>query len=166
MRGSTAAIALLFAPSAFAAEDELLLALEPGYSLLAAETDLHGAGGRLTLSYGITDSVWLTASGGASRQLGRGELEGRTLGEAFAGVTVALDVLRTIPFLEALIGVVGARLPDRTKIDPSVRLGAGFDFLLTPSVSLGAVFRYRPVSDDLGDSHLTVDARLTWRIEL
>ena len=167
MRAASLALGLLsIAPSAFAAEDELVLGLEPGYSLLTADTDLHGAGGRLSLSYGVTDSIWLTAAAGGSRQLGEQELEGRTLLEAFAGVTLALDVLRTIPFIEGLIGVVGARLGDRTKIDPSVRLGVGFDFLVTPSVGLGAVFRYRPVSDDLGDSLLTIDARLTWRLEL
>jgi hypothetical protein len=167
MRGWIAAgVVLLAARTAQAAEDELLLAFEPGYALLTAPTDLHGAGGRLTASYGITDSIWLSASGGADRHLSRGESEGRTLWEAFAGITVALDILRTVPFLEGLIGVVGADLGDRTKIDPSVRLGAGFDFLVTRSFSLGAVFRYRPVSDDLGDSLLTIDARLTWRIEL
>jgi hypothetical protein len=167
MRAASVALGLMaIAPLAHAAEEELVLGLEPGYSLLTADTDLHGAGGRISLSYGLTDSIWLTIAGGGSRQLSREDIDGRTLYEGFAGVTVALDVLRTIPFIEGLIGVVAGRIGEVTKIDPSVRLGVGFDFLVTPSVGIGAVFRYRPVSDDLGDSLLTVDARLTWRIEL
>jgi hypothetical protein len=167
MRRSVAALSiLLLSPAAFGAEDELLLGIEPTYGLLAGATDRHGAGGHLSLSLGLTDAIWLTLAGGGTRQLSRGDLEGLTMLEAFGGLTVALDVLRTIPFIEGLIGVVGAKVAGSTKISPTVRLGVGFDFLLTPSVSLGAVFRYRPVSDDFGDAYYTAAVRLVWRIEL
>jgi hypothetical protein len=161
------ALLLLFAQDAWGADEELVLAFEPAYALTNGAADQHGAGGHLTLAYGITDSFWLTASGGATHHFARGDIESRTLFEGFGGLTAALDVLRIIPFLEVLIGVAaGPKNEGGTKIDPTVRLGAGFDVLLSPSFSLGAVFRYRPVSDDLGDAYLTADLRLAWRIEL
>jgi hypothetical protein len=166
MRPALIGVLLLIASPATAAEDEVVLAIEPAYALVTADVDLHGAGGHVTASYGLTDSVWLTASVGGSRQFGRKDIEGRSLLEAFAGITVAIDVFRTIPFVEVLIGAAGARIDGVTNIDPTVRLGGGFDFLLTPDISLGAVFRFRPVSDALGDSYLTADARLAWRVEL
>lgn len=154
------------ASTAGAAEDEVVLAFEPAYTLLTGATDLHGAGGHLTAGYGLTDELWLTASLGGSRQLGRMEVPGRTLLEGFAGLTAAIDVLRAVPFVEVLIGVVGARLAERTKLDPTVRLGVGLDVFITPSFTLGAAYRFRPVSDDLGDSYMSVDLRLAWRVEL
>ncbi len=168
MRSAVGLSALLFsfAQTASAAEQEILLSVEPAYAVTTGGMSQHGLGGQVTFAYGLTDALWMTVSAGGSRQLARGELEGRTLLEAFGGLTAALDVLRVIPFAELLIGVVRGQAGNQAHYDPTLRLGAGFDYLLSPSFSVGAVFRYRPVSDAIGDDDFTVSARLCWRVEL
>jgi hypothetical protein len=156
-------------PAAEAAEDELVLGVEPAYAYLSGPPEgLHGGGGDVTLSYGLTDSIWLSASAGASRQAKHGMRPALTLFEAFGGVTVALDVLRTIPFVEALIGVVlGDPSGDAASaLSPTIRIGVGADYLLTRSVSLGGVVRWRPVTDALGGSEVSAHLRLGLRFEL
>lgn len=152
------------AAAADAAEEELLVAFEGGYSFLSGEPeDLHGGAGSLSLSYGVTESIWLTGSFGGGREIGGDLRPGLNLFDAFGGVTVALDVFRTIPFLEALVGVVVADLPEETEISPTVRLGAGADYILVPSLSLGAVARWSPVKDEIGGSRVSASLRLVWR---
>lgn len=166
---AVALLVLSLAPAApaRAAEDELLVAFEGGYAFLSGEPeDLHGAGGQLTLSYGVTESIWLTGSLGGAREIDRKMRPGLGLYDAFGGLTVALDVFRTIPFLEALVGVVVADRPDETEVAPTVRLGVGADYILFPGLSLGAVARWSPVREEIGESHVTASLRVVWRIEL
>jgi hypothetical protein len=88
---------------------------------------------------------------------------GQLFVEGHGGIAIALDVLRTIPFAEIAIGAVA----NSDALEPSVRLSAGGDYLVTRSLSLGIVARYRPLSEALGgDGLLTVALRIAWRIEL
>ena len=155
--------------SALAGEDEAVISLEGGYGYLTeAEplAPLHGGGGGLTAALGISDALWLGGSVGLSVHPSADDRPGVRLIEGFAGLVAALDVLRTIPFVEVMLGGVFGQQDSGSKLSPTVRLGAGADYLVTPALSLGAVFRWRPVSDELGGQLLTVSIRIGWRIEL
>jgi hypothetical protein len=153
-----------FATPVFAAEDEVVVALEPSYGLLAgigdAGTSDHGAGGHGVMWLGISETLWLQATGGGYIFDESGTR--RLLYEALGGVVAALDVLRTIPFAEASIGVVGSR----GVVAPTFRAGVGADYLVSKNTSIGIAIRYRPVSNIASDGLITVDLRLGLRFEL
>ena len=161
--GLTLAILYPGASSALADEGELILAIEPGWALLAHESkNRHGVGAGASAWYGVSETLWLAAGTGAHYTfLEKGE---RALyGEALGGVALALDVLRTIPFGEAMIGVVA----NENAFAPSVRISLGADYLVTKSLSLGVVFRYRPLQESLGgDGFFTISLRLGCRLDL
>lgn len=149
------------APSiAWAGEDELILAIEPGYALLSVpEATEHGGFGSIAAWLGVTDTIFLAATGGVAA----GFSDGPTIGEALGGVVLALDVLRVVPYGEAMIGAIIT--PD--SLGASYRLGLGADYLLSKTFSLGLVARYRGLSDNLGgDGLFTAQLRLALRIEL
>lgn len=149
---------------AVAAPDELVLSLEPELGLLSADEQPSrvGVGGAVSAWLGLTDALWLSAGIGGSRHAGTEGLPSLTLAEGFLGLVAALDVFRAIPFLEGGLGLVVG-----PEFAPSARLGAGLDYLLTPNLGLGAVLRYRPLTDDLGaNSRLSASIRLSWRFEL
>lgn len=155
------ALATLAATPARAAPDEMILALEGGYGLLTrGDARPSGAGGHGTAWVGLTDTFWLAGSGGVTGFPG---LEDRAvLWEAFGGLAAALDIFRAVPFAEAMIGVVGAG----DVLSPSVRLGLGLDYLVTRTLSVGAVARWRPLSDELGGHLVTAQVRLALRLDL
>lgn len=149
---------------AWAGEDELILAIEPGYGLLLApqgapDSVAHGGAGSIAAWLGVTDTIFLAASGGAAT----GFSDGPTIGEALGGVVLALDVLRVVPYGEALIGAIIT--PD--SVGASYRLGLGADYLLSKTFSLGLVARYRGLADNLGgDGLFTAQLRFALRLEL
>ena len=152
------ALCVALPTSASAADDEWILALEPAWGLYDAQETHHGVGGQLSGWLGVTDAVWAFASVGGLYLPGA---EDPVL-EAGGGVVLALDVYRTIPFIEVAAGlnVLGDRYA------PLLRLGVGADYLVTPSVSLGAVVRYRPLFGTLEREGLvSVGVRLGWRGE-
>jgi hypothetical protein len=145
-----------------AAEDEVVLALEPSYGILSGDATNHGVGGHGTAWLGITETFWLSGSGGGYVFFESGGNQ-RLLYEALGGLVVALDVLRTIPFAEAMIGVVGSR----GALVPTFRAGLGADYLLSKRTSVGVVVRYRPLGDKIAsDGLLTAELRLALRFEL
>ena len=151
-----------FAPGrAWADDDEWILGVEPGWSLVTApgRDARHGGGADLSLWFGVTETTWLFASGGAHVFGGD---ESLLLGEALGGLVAALDVLRTIPFVEAAGGVVLGR----DQVEPVLRLGVGADYLLTSSLALGVVVRYRPLAGLDADRRVSASLRLSWRAEL
>lgn len=166
-RYGLASAALVLSPSllsegvAAAGEDELVLALEPAYAVLTRDGSTHGGGAEASVWIGLTEALWLTASGGI---LGfdRGQDLPDLLYEGAGGIVAALDVLRTIPFVEAAV----AALASEDAIVPSVRVGLGADYLVSPALSIGAVIRYRPLADELrSDSLFTLHLRVSWRLE-
>ena len=154
----------LFAPSsAQAAEDELVLALEPGYALITGDgTTRHGGFGGVSAWLGINDELWLSAGGGGGAVRSDGDRGSVSFAEVFGGVTAALDVFRTIPFFEAQLGLV----TDTETLSPTVRLGLGADHFVSRTVSVGLVARVRPIHQDLGGALFTATARLAVRLEL
>lgn len=140
-----------------------MLAVEPAYGLLAGNDASHGLGANLSAWAGISEAFWLTASVGELVFFDKGGGR-RALTEAGAGLIVAFDVLRTIPFAELVIGI------NATAVDaivPTFRAGIGADYLLSKNVSVGGVARFRPLSDKIaGNGLLTLQLRLAWRFEL
>jgi hypothetical protein len=145
---------------ALADEGEWVLALEPEVGVFdpsgGGDNEL-GAGGQATFWIGLSPASWLFASTGAEVSL----TEGPEIGEAVVGAVAALDVLRTIPFLEAGGGLSLVR----GEVMPLLRLGLGADYLVSPTFSVGAVVRYRPFFGD-GDQWLTFHLRIALRGEL
>lgn len=154
------------AAPALAAEGEAVLSASAGHGLLF-EGDrplVHVPGAEATAWIGLTDSVWLAASSGAAWRIGRqdGERFARAMGTAEAGIVVALDVFRTLPFLELMGGASLAR-----SVEPTFRVGLGVDYFVSRTLSVGAVLRFRPLWDDVGRTSLfTASLRLATRIEL
>ena len=153
-------LAALFLPGfAHADEGEWVLGIEPQLGLFSAAGDdaelQLGAGGQLSFWIGLSDAAWLFVAGGVEVGLDGGP----TVGEGIAGAVAALDVLRTIPFIELGAGadLIGGELA------PLLRLGVGADYLITPDLSFGAVARYRPLFGREGESWLTFSLRLGFR---
>ena len=146
--------------TALAAEDELVLGLEPGYALLTtSEGSKHGGTVNLSAWLGITETLALAVTAGGSS----GFSERDTIYEALGGVILALDVFRVIPYGEALVGA----FLTKDALAPSYRLGVGADYLISPSLAIGLVARYRGLPDALGgDGVFTAQIRLALRIEL
>lgn len=167
MRTLTASVSflalVLLAPAARAAEGELVLAFEPGYALLSGEaTAQHGGSGAGSAWIGLSDELWLAFGGGAGYVGADDPIGARRYGEAFGGIVAALDVFRTIPFLEAQIGMVTSS----DVLSPTVRIGLGADYFVSRTLSVGLVARVRPVREDIGGTLLTASLRLAWRIAL
>jgi hypothetical protein len=144
-----------------AAEEEIVLAFEPGYGLLAGK-DTHGAGVQLSVWAVVSEAFWLAASAGELVFFESGGNR-RGLTELAAGLVAAFDVLRTIPFAELMIGLDASG----GTLVPTFRAGVGADYLISRKVSIGGVARYRPLNDQIS-SHglLTIQLRLSWRFEL
>ena len=160
----TAALAWIGgAAPAQGAEDELIVALEPGYDRLShPDGSQHGLGGTASVWLGLSDDLWLALSGGGFHVGDAPQHDALSRWEAFGGIVAALDVFRVVPYVEAMAGIVGGP----SGLHPTARLGVGADYLLTPELSLGAVLRYRPLpAEDLADAAVTAQARLAWRLE-
>lgn len=165
MRASSTILAVLLCLTARAAEaasDELVLAIEPGYDRLSrTEASQNGVGGTATAWFGLTDSLWLLASGGAFQMLDEDPGRDRLLRwEAFGGIVAALDVFRVVPHLELAGGVVGGR----GGVHPTIRVGVGADYLFTPEWSAGVALRYRPLpEEDIAQASVTAQLRVGYR---
>ena len=143
-----------------AAEDELIMAVEPSYALLDRDDQLgHGAGLAFAAWIGTESPFWLAVSAGFT---GHVETDDPLTGELLLGITYALDVFATIPFLEAQGGLITGR----GGAQPTARFGLGVDHLITRTVSLGVVARYRPTAEPLGNALITAHIRLAVRLEL
>jgi hypothetical protein len=131
-------------------------------SVAEAGEDEVVLGGHGAVWLGISEVLWLEGSGGAYVFFEDGGNH-RALYEAAGGLVAAFDVLRTIPFAEATIGVVGSR----GVLSPTLRAGVGADYLLSKHASIGVVGRYRPVGAQIAsDGMLTLELRLGFRFEL
>ncbi|MEQ8274303.1 MAG: hypothetical protein RMA76_44390 [Deltaproteobacteria bacterium] len=162
-RLALALLLTLVSATANAAEDELVLAVEPGWALLTTDpVEQHGGGGGLSAWLGLNDELWLALSAGASAVPARDPLPSAVLYEAFGGIVAALDVFSTIPFLEAQAGFVATK----DAVSPTIRFGVGADYFITRTITVGAVVRVRPVDEAIGGTLVSAGARLALRLEL
>ena len=143
---------------AVAGEDELILAVEPGYSALDSAGGVdHGLGLAASAWLGTEGPLWLAASTGLTGQFG---VDDPLALEAMVGLVYAFDVFVAIPFLEAQGGFVYG-----PAFRPTARFGLGLDYLVTRTVSIGAVGRIRPLGDPLGNALITAHLRIAVRLE-
>ena len=148
--------------SATAADDELILAVAPGYGLLFGDGPRHGAGGTVSGWLGLTDTLWLSLSGSAFAFADGHPEPAGGVWEVMGGLVTALDVFRWVPYFEGQVGVVGRG----DTLVPTARFGLGVDYLLSPSWFVGLVGRVRPLSEPLGTLKTTVSFRAGLRFEL
>lgn len=102
-----------------------------------------GVGAGLEIARGITDS-WAA----------RAEIAGsaRSLAGA-AGITLAIDVVRVIPFLDLGLAAAAQEGPtDGTRGDLGLQGGAGVEYLLTRRWALAALARFHYLPIELGGS--------------
>ncbi len=154
MRAVLAPWLLLISGVAKAAPGELLAVAELG----AASVDLgdHVAvGGELSVGYGLLEGITLFAYGGVFPVI-----SSELMLTSGGGLTVAIDVLRTVPFVEVAGGV--ALRGGRTS--GTFRAGLGADYFVTPELCVGLILRYHPISSE--GELLSGHARLSYRIEL
>ncbi|MBK8013637.1 MAG: hypothetical protein IPK13_20075 [Deltaproteobacteria bacterium] len=149
-----------------AADGEWVLGASAGHSVLIRGDSrlVHAPTAETAAWLGLTDALWLAASSSAAWRLGSlgDDRAARTMGTLEAGIVVALDVFRTMPFLE-LMG--GASLG--TSVEPTFRVGLGAEYFVSRTISLGGVLRFRPIWEDNGRaSMLTGSIRVSTRFEI
>ena len=146
---------------ALADEDESVLSLRLAYAGFSVP-DRTPHGGTLGLDYerGISDAVWLRASGGGAAMYDAGSPY--YLGHAEVGVTYVIDVLRYVPHVDVGIGGIylrGDGIED--PIQPMIQIGGGLDMLVSRERSYGVFVRYESF---LGrTAFFTAGARMSWR---
>lgn len=151
------------------------LGVQPIYALSFVDRRSPSGGGvGLDLAYGLTDSLWLRASGFVALHAADGFVSRTANGVenvgadgtmssfgAFAGLTYTLDVLRIVPAFDVGIGAIGLRgdarfghgagaealLPSITAL--AIELGFGTDWLITRRWSVGFVVRYHVLLTEL-----------------
>lgn len=151
MRAHALALALFFlAPSAHAVEKQQHIALAPMLAFLKIDgksTLSVGGGAELQYSYGLTDQLNLTAS--ASHAIvarNQGQDTDKTprdrpaaIGQASAGLTYVLDILRWVPWggVEGgLYWLTGGTLPSAI-LAPGGSVALGLDYQFTRHLALG-----------------------------
>jgi hypothetical protein len=157
------AVAAGMAPAtASASEGEGVLSLGLGYVGYTLSDQEHTAGGaRLGLEYerGLTDALWLRGQAGVGGYpLG----EWSVSGDASAGITYAIDVLKYVPYVKAGLGalLVGGEAVD-TSVYPLIEAGAGLDVLHSRSLSYGLEARVEAFFE--GSAFFTAGARVSYR---
>lgn len=146
------------ASSTFAGEDELIAAVEPGYAGLDASGLKSGFGGSASLWIGTDTPFWVAGSAGVTGHFG---LDDPVTFELLGGIVYAFDVFAVIPFAE----VLGGFITGTGGLQPTARFGLGVDYLVTRTVSVGVVGRYRPIAEPLGNALMTATLRLAVRLE-
>lgn len=112
--------------------------------------------------YGLTDLIWLRASGGGGVFYDRTAEAPAYAGFAEVGITYVLDVLKYVPHVDLGVGGVvlhteGIEEPVR----PLISIGGGVDLLQSRSRSMGIYSRFESF---LGQSALfQVGVRTSWR---
>jgi hypothetical protein len=168
------AFGCLWASTAAAEEGEIQLTASPAYGLTYTDRQAaSGGGGTLSLSYGLSDTVALLATAGASAHPFRSPEPPTMTGIltsffASAGAAYVLDVVRIVPFFEATVGLLGAARPGATSFHLGLSVGFGGDYLISRRVSVGIHARYFASLTDPGSlpAYLLVMPRFSLRFGL
>lgn len=168
-----AALAILMAasPSARADEGETALSIYGGLASFAIDeeetTTGIGLGAGLDVERGLTESVWLRASGGGAIYRGRPTA---FTAHATLGLTYAFDVLKYVPYAHLGGGATwihadrtpGAPEADnQSSIEPLIEIGGGLDVLSDPDFSWGVQLRFESFVNRT--ALVTAGLRISWR---
>jgi hypothetical protein len=179
---SFAALAFLAPAQSHAFERQWHAGASFGYTaLMGSHATLHGIGGGLHLTYGLTDALNLMAEGNVSNHFTRlGDLpvdaDGKPTGAAATqlpptllasgavGVGYVFDVLQWVPYVGGLVGVTDVVNlgPDcgKTAATPcgSLRLNLqvpfGLDYSISRSFAVGVGGRYQMLIGGAGLEHV------------
>lgn len=169
------AAALLFPSTADAFERQWHAGVSLGYSYFSAPQEaMHGMGGGLHLTYGVTDALNAMIELDVSTHPGTGVLVGSTA----AGIGYVVDILQVVPYVGLLVGPydVWATASDATcqmtngLSCHSGRLGVslpfGLDYTVSRSFIVGVEGRYHLLflGPDAPEQMVTAFAKaeLTW----
>ncbi|MEP7124409.1 MAG: P44/Msp2 family outer membrane protein [Byssovorax sp.] len=132
-----------------------------GYTaLMGSHATLHGFGGGLHLTYGLTDAFNLMAEVNVSNHFARlGDLpvddSGKPTGAAApqlprtllvsgaVGVGYVLDVLQWVPYVGALVGAADIATPAGSSARLSLQVPFGLDYSISRSFAVGVGGRYQ-----------------------
>jgi hypothetical protein len=161
LAASFAATALL-APSRSAAfERQWQLGGSFGYTaLMSSHATLHGLGGGLHLTYGLTDALNLMAEVDVSGHFSRlddapVDKDGKPTGATAAtlpstlfasgavGVGYVFDVLQWVPYVGGLVGAADIVDPSGHSLRLNLQVPFGLDYSVSRSFAVGAGGRYQ-----------------------
>lgn len=155
----------LRASEALADEGESAISVSASYAGFSVP-DHSPVGGTLGFDYerGVTDVLWLRASGGGGGFSDSGAPA--YAGYAAVGITYVIDVLRYVPYVDLGVGGIYLHVDEEGEdfdngVQPLVSVGAGLDLLTSPKRSYGVFARFESF---LGRSaFFSLGARMTWR---
>ncbi len=164
MSFTLATAAVVWAPGqSHADEDESVLSINTAVAGFSVPD--HSAYGGLLGSdyeYGLTDLIWLRASGGAGAFYDTALEQPVYAGYGEVGVTYVLDLLKYAPHVDLGVGTfVLANGEYEESVLPLISLGAGVDLLTSRTRSMGAFVRFESF---LGRSaFFQAGIRTSWR---
>lgn len=142
-------IGLAIPREAKAFEHQWHLGAEAGYAALVtgAGATLHGFGGGLRLTYGLSDTVNLIASGDvtmhpASKYKGLA-VDGSVLAGGNLGFSYVIDILQVVPWVGATAGAYYAAGPTDGGMRLAVGVPFGLDYQLSRRFAVGAAGEYK-----------------------
>lgn len=142
-------VGILVPRAAGAFEHQWHLGADAGYSVLlnGQGASLHGFGGGLHLTYGLSDTLNLLVLGDVTvhpaTQLEGQPVDGVILAGGSVGVGYVFDILQWVPYVGAAVG--GAYAIGPTDSGPRLTLAIpfGLDYQLSRSFAIGAAGEYK-----------------------
>lgn len=148
--GSSLALLALAAPrEAGAFERQWHAGADAGYSVLLnpAGAALHGFGGGVHLTYGLSDTVNLLVLADATVHPAtthkRLPVDGLVLAGGSIGFGYVFDVLQWVPYVGATAGAYYAAGPTDSGIRLAVQIPFGLDYQLSRSFAVGVAGEYK-----------------------
>ncbi len=157
--GAALSIALLFPREASAFEHQWHAGANAGYAALVTGpgATLHGFGGGLHLTYGLSDTLNLLVTGDvtvhpAARSKGV-PVDGFVLAGGNVGVGYVFDILQWVPYVGATAGAYYAIGPTDSGPRLALAIPFGLDYQVSRSFAIGAAGEYKLLLlDALGTS--------------
>jgi hypothetical protein len=158
-------LTILAAPPANADEGESAISVSASFAGFSVP-DHSPVGGTLGFDYerGITDVLWLRASGGGGGFSDEGSPA--YAGYSEVGITYVIDVLRYVPYVNLGVGGIYMQVEEpgddfENGLQPLISIGAGVDILTSRNRSYGVYTRFESF---LGRSAFySLGARMSWR---
>ncbi len=143
-----------------------------GYTaLMGSHATLHGIGGGLHLTYGLSDALNLMAEVNVSNHFSRlgdtpVDADGKPTGAAAVqlpsallasggvGVGYVFDVLQWVPYVGGLVGAADIVTPSGNNLRLSLQVPFGLDYSISRSFAVGVGGRYQMLIGGAGLEHV------------